>query len=310
MMSNSPEAVRPPESHSRVIMPTRTSTRLCAVPSHSDLASVTYREGFRRTLYETGGYFDMTGLPYRIGLSLALCVVFILASHSVMAYPLHPQSTVSTQRPNVQAAMSPDPYPRVIGKGWVPLARVSVTVRFYGLHATRHLRASRTGAFGIGLEGVHWCRNLTVVSTDTVGHRIVLHGSIPPSSCPPPSAGTKLVLHVLTAKQMQARQITVDATKPNLSVTMHVGDVLYVFDPGAGQPSVTLTPDESHFRLIEQGKLPDCLPTASCPFPPGNYWRLVAIAPGDAIVTLSAACRQSKPPCMLPDRALRVTILP
>jgi hypothetical protein len=206
--------------------------------------------------------------------------------------------------------MSPDPYPRVVGKGWVPFSRVTVTVRFYGLKVTRTVYTTRTGVFGLGMEGVHWCKNLAIVARDTAGHRVVRHGSSPLFSCTPPRSGTKLVLHVLTPKQMQAKQITVDATKLIMPQTMHVGDVLYVYDPGTNQPSVVLIPDPSHFRLIEQGKVPDCPPNASCAFPPGFFWRLAATGPGDAIVTLSPVCRQSKPPCMLPDRALRVTILP
>jgi hypothetical protein len=192
----------------------------------------------------------------------------------------------------------------------VPFSRVTVSVRFHGLKATSHVHVTRTGTFGVGIQGVHWCQNLTVAARDTAGHHVVLHGTIPISACAPPGAGTKVLLHFLTPKQMQAKQITVDTTKAIESTAMHVGDVLYVYAAGTSQPSVTLSPDEAHFRLIEQGKIPDCPPTASCPFPPGFFWRLVATQPGDAIVALSPACRQSKPPCMLPDRAVRVTILP
>lgn len=260
--------------------------------------------------HRSKGEVHMVGLKRRTGVSLCLCLLFVFSAYTVTFHSAYGQSIAMSRHPTVSSAMSPDLFPRVIGKGWVPLTRLAVTVKFYGLKATRTLHATQRGAFGIGIQGVHWCKNLSVVVRDTAGHRVTLHGSIPVSSCTPPSSGAKLVLHVLTARQMQAKQITVDTTKLTTSEMMHVGDVLYVYAPGTGQPSVTLIPDANHFRLIEQGTLPECPPTASCPFPPGFFWRLEATQAGDTIVTLSPACRQSKPPCMLPDRALRVTILP
>jgi hypothetical protein len=252
----------------------------------------------------------MITVTRRAGLALGLCLLFIVASYTVAVHRAYGQPVASSGHPTVQGAMSPHPYPRVIAKGWLPITRVTVTVRFYGLTATRKFHTTRTGTFGVGIQGVDWCQNLTLVVRDAMGHRVVTHGSIPKSVCTPPGPNSKIVLHILTPKQMQAKQITVDATKITSSQTMHVGDVLYVYDPNQNQPSIVLSFDASHFRSIEQGQVPACPPTASCAVSTGFFWRLVATAVGDGIVTLSPACRQSKPPCMLPDRALRVTILP
>jgi hypothetical protein len=109
---------------------------------------------------------------------------------------------------------------------------------------------------------------------------------------------------------MQVHQLVLDITAPPASSTVHVGDVLYLYDPAGEGMGHLVRGDTDHFQFIEQGAVPPCPPNASCPLPSGEFWRLTATHAGEGIVTVSLACRQSSPPCMAPDRAIRVTILP
>ncbi len=245
-----------------------------------------------------------------IYLPLCLGLVFQLSGYTASVQTAHGQSTAPAIHPSLRSATSTDSSPRVEGKGWVPLSRVSVSVRYFTLASTRTLQTTASGTFGLELQGGDWCRGLVVVARDTFGHRVTLRGPLPLSGCTPPESGARLVLRVLTPQQMEARQITVDTTKGLNGQTMHVGDVLYLYVSGTAQPSETAVFDPSHFRLIEQGQVPVCPPATSCRFPPGFFWRAVATAAGNGFVALSAACRQSKPACMVPDRVLQVTILP
>lgn len=79
-------------------------------------------------------------------------------------------------------------------------------------------------------------------------------------------------------------QYVIYAGGPPLSHPIRVGDMLYVY---VHQKRISLRHlDRYHFSLIQQGVIPECPPTASCAFPPGVYYRVVAIRPGRAVLPI------------------------
>jgi hypothetical protein len=66
----------------------------------------------------------VVGLIRRAGLCLGLCLVLMVSAYTVAVHPAYGQSVVRSLHPKVESAMSPDPYPRVVGKGWVPFSRL------------------------------------------------------------------------------------------------------------------------------------------------------------------------------------------
>jgi hypothetical protein len=109
---------------------------------------------------------------------------------------------------------------------------------------------------------------------------------------------------------MRVREIVLDASSPAPSYTMRVGDILAILVRGTGSPTMSPRWDPTYFRLVEQWQIGECPPNASCAYPPGSLWRLVALRAGGTAITLSFACRQSRPPCMVPDRAIEIAIRP
>jgi hypothetical protein len=129
-----------------------------------------------------------------------LCLVLLCFAYAGEVHPAYAKSVVKALYRSIASAMNRNSYPRIVDKEWVPFSHVTVSVRFYGWEMTQTLYATRKGTFAVGVQSVHWCQNLTVVAGDTAGHHVVLHGTIPISSCTPPGSGTHLVLHVLTPK--------------------------------------------------------------------------------------------------------------
>ncbi|GAC1519552.1 MAG: hypothetical protein NVS2B16_25950 [Chloroflexota bacterium] len=109
---------------------------------------------------------------------------------------------------------------------------------------------------------------------------------------------------------MEPGQIAIDVTSSLSPQNVQTGDVLYLYDPSEEAPSVVLIPDADHFQLLEHGRVTDRPADVDHRLAAGFFWRVVTTRPGDAILVVSPACRRLTPPCMRPDRALRVTIRP
>ena len=250
----------------------------------------------------------MIGVPRRVAPILALSAALVLSTNPAEhANALRPSAG---GQPMLEQAISPDPFPRVVGTRWPSSTRIALTVSFHRRTAHTHLHSTRAGRFGVEIRGVSWCAGLRLAARDAAGHRAELRATSTSSSCSRPTGDMAIVVHVLTVHQMQAKQINLDVSQPVPPRAVHVGDVLYLYQPGDGDPRLLLLPDQEHFRLIDHGAIGPCPAAANCPPPPGSFWTLAVVQAGDAIVTVSHACRQSTPPCMLPDRAIRIAILP
>jgi hypothetical protein len=88
---------------------------------------------------------------------------------------------------------------------------------------------------------------------------------------------------------------------------MKLGDRLYLWEAGTTTPLYTPHTDSTYLTLLEQYRtLPRACPQVDCA--EGFAWIWVAIRTGTTIIDLSPACRQSQPPCALPDFGVTVHI--
>jgi hypothetical protein len=103
--------------------------------------------------------------------------------------------------------------------------------------------------------------------------------------------------------------------KPDVVVTgraasykMSVGQGLFLWEPGTQRPMARPGGDPHYLRLVYRKHIGQCPPNASCIAPPGFVWRYVAIQAGQTQLVLIPACRAAKPPCMLAERVIRISI--
>ena len=222
---------------------------------------------------------------------------------------IRPAHIARAAQPTLTAVASPDLNLRVAGSGWPTRSRLTITVRFWGAKASRILRSTSGGTLGFAVTNVRWCSRLTITVHDTRSNTVSLLGATPAASCAPVKPRMKIVIRSLSPAQMQFMQVVVNAVQPGSLYTLHVSDVVFLYRPGTGGPAILPVPDSEHLDSIDQGPLPQDAPPPGWPSPPGWYWRFRATHPGDATLTLSHTCRQSTPPCMLPDRLVRLQIL-
>lgn len=249
---------------------------------------------------------DFIGTIRLSGYALGLSVAMILG----LAFPVHaatpkPVASDGTRSLRIVAVAG---YPvGVAGKGWSKNTLLTVSARTGSKKQTMKLKTTSHGTFRVGVSSLSTCDDFTFTARDKKHHLTIQRL---PRQCPVQIDSGPPAITVLQGKQMSARQFVIDVTKPLRSETIHLSDVLYLYTPTAAGPSRLVQSDPTHFQLIDQGTVPACPPNATCPLPSGVFWRFTATHTGEGIVTISFACRQSKPPCMVPDLALRVTILP
>lgn len=209
-------------------------------------------------------------------------------SLAIMAHPA-PGSAAAPQRLHrlLDGVPSPVPYPWVVGTDWPRRTRVAVTARYRGAVRQTTLRTGSDGSFGVGIQGVSWCKGLVVEALDATKYRVVLHGTNPFRKCPVAMERRDIVFHSLNERELHAHQYVVDSRRVTRSYTIHVGDMVYVY-VRLGHLSLQAL-DRQHFRLIEHGTTPVCPPNADCAFPPGVYYRVLALHAGHALLPVGHA---------------------
>jgi hypothetical protein len=179
---------------------------------------------------------------------------------------------------------SPVLYPWVVGRNWTRSARVTLTVRYLDRKRQRTFTVGHDGSFGVAIKGVRWCTGLVIEAVDETGYRVVLHGVNTVGDCPPVTESRSIIIRTLHWRDLQARQYQIDGRKHASSYRIYVGDMIYVY---AQQSLLSLHGvDGRHVRFIEAGRIPECPPNADCMFPPGVYYRVVALRPGDALLPI------------------------
>lgn len=236
-----------------------------------------------------------------IGLSISMILASAFGVEAAIPKPVASDGTRS-----LKIVAAPRYVLGVTGNGWSKNSLLTVTARNTSKGQTMKLKATSHGMFRVGVSLLGPCDDFTFTVRDRT-HRLTVQR--PSRQCPVPAESGPPALTVLQGKQMTAKQLTIDVSKPPATESLRVGDVLYLYDPNTSAPSL-VTGDSDHFNPIDHGTVPACPPNTSCALPPGVYWRFTATHTGDGMVIVSPACRQSKPPCMAPDRVVRITILP
>jgi hypothetical protein len=198
-------------------------------------------------------------------------------------------------------------YPLTVrGEGWAPHVRVIFWVHAGTMSEGVEVKTTGAGAFAVGITGLSMCARPVFKARDfATGHAKLLG---PPLGCHAPAVVPVPQLQILKGKPASRTVVKVYGLQPR-SVTMHVGDQLYIWESGSGAASFTPHADSSYLVLFRMGETPPRMcPQVDCA--EGFYWQYTAIKAGTTLVDLSARCRSSTPPCEIPDFALDVIILP
>lgn len=194
----------------------------------------------------------------------------------------------------------------VEGVGWPHRARISIALHQGAFVRGLELKANRRGSFRVGVTNVNLCSGVIFEAHDLKGHAETARG--PALACPIPLNPPVPILKVLRgASTLPDESRLVAVSRPG-TTTLRVGDELYLWQPGTRNPLYTPSVDASFLTLIDYGPTPAraCIQTACGQ---GYFWTWIAIHPGDTFLTLSPACRQSKPQCEVPSFEYMVHIV-
>lgn len=203
--------------------------------------------------------------------------------------------------------------PGVEGTGWGhrPVT-VSVSEGRWVVGIT--VQPNDSGTFRLASTSLNLCARPLFRAYDAHGHYRAVAG--PPLGCAAPADPPRPRLRAVVGRQVTAPTVQIPASRPT-SVTLHRGDILYLWEPGTNAPAWTPSVEQIDspnatalpLALVDQGQTAARMcPEVDCAA--GFYWKWLAVKTGDTAITLSAACRASKPPCMVPDFIIRVHIIP
>jgi hypothetical protein len=194
-----------------------------------------------------------------------------------------------------------------LGNGWKAGKPVVVSLHAGPWVVGVEVRPTRAGSFRVAARGVDLCGGVWFQAVDTAGHSKIARG--PALACPSPQQPSKPTLKVIGGKQVRSTQYRILTPMPPTSVTMHVGDQLYLWEPGSTVPAFTPGVDRDYLALLASGKTPpQTCAAVNCA--EGFEWTWIALRAGDTILDLSPACRLSTPPCGRPDLGIGIHIDP
>lgn len=195
----------------------------------------------------------------------------------------------------------------VAGTGW-GRGRVVVSLQTGPWVLAVSVQPDARGRFTIAAVGANLCARVLFRAFDARGREKEAHG--PPLGCASPADYPRPRLQIVSGRHVAAPTVHIIGTHP-ASVRLHVGDVLYLWEPGTTTPffSPQLSDASGILQLVAQGQTrAKTCSESNCAA--GFYWKWLAVATGGTSITLSAACREATPPCMLPDFLIRVDIAP
>jgi hypothetical protein len=163
------------------------------------------------------------------------------------------------------------------------------------------------GRFTVALDFSVACGGITVVGRDYRGDEATIRRAGP--LCPNRVGERPALVSILQGLQHTPRVRVLRHPRAPRTLTLHLGDELLVTEPGGLTPSFTPTADPQHFALLghgEQDSAP-CMQTP-CVQAGDQFWKWIAVKRGNATVSLSPACRLSRPPCELAEAVIDITI--
>ena len=248
----------------------------------------------------------MAGIGSRVGLVLAVALAWV-AGAGEPALAVAPAAS-----PALHFAASAGTGIAVAGAGWRPRSPVIFWVTAGDMNRGVELITRKNGSFVIGIQGLTLCARPTFLARDLRRGRARLEG--PPLACAQPLTVPPAQLRILAGKPARPAVVRMYGNSPN-TVSMHLGDELYVWEPSAssslqgGTGVAAFTPHADAGYLVEVHEGPT--PPRACPQPDcamGFNWLYVAVKAGRTALIISPACRQATPPCLAPDFVIPVVI--
>lgn len=194
------------------------------------------------------------------------------------------------------------------GNGWPHRRTVALAVHQGGTVRGLALRTTAKGTFLVGVDNIDMCTGIWAEARDLAGHRARVNG--PVMGCPPPVSPPTPKLSVLKRTQRTTMHVVRVFGVPSArTITVSLGDALYFWQPGTGQPFYQVGAPDANLFLIAQGTTP----ARACAQPncaQGFYWEWLAVRLGTTGIGLSPSCLDSKPPCELPSLEVTVNVVP
>lgn len=194
----------------------------------------------------------------------------------------------------------------VSGSGWRPNSRIVFSVHLASLTNGRELRANSRGRFALAITRLSLCSGPVFQARNLAGQSAVLHG--PPLGCASPANPPVPSLHLVQGHAVSVQLERILGTIPR-TVTLHLGDELYLYESGDTHPGYQPQADDHFLTVLRQGTTP----ARACSQPDcaaGFFWQYAAAQVGQTTIDLSPACRSVRPPCMMPDLEIEVNVLP
>jgi hypothetical protein len=183
---------------------------------------------------------------------------------------------------------------------------VIVTAQIGASRAGDALVTSAGGRFAVALDFSIACGGITVEARDLRGDDETLKR--PGPLCPNREGEPPPVLTVLQGVQSTAHVRTIGFSSAPRTLVLRIGETLQLIERAGSSPHFTPSADAQHFVLLQQGGSGSVLCAASCLATGNLFWKWVAAKRGHGTVSLSPTCRQTQPPCEMPERVIDVTI--
>lgn len=212
----------------------------------------------------------------------------------------------ATAAPSLAFVTRPGHSLAVAGKNWGH--HVVVTARIGASIGGVALGSRAGGRFTVALDFSMACGGISVEVRDLRGDDITLKrvGPMCPNRLGEPAPTVTVLQGVRSASHVR----TLGFSSSPRTLAMRLGETLQIIERGDSAPSFVPTADSQHFMLLQHGGTGSTRCSAACA-PTGDlFWDWVAVKRGHGTVSLAPACRQSQPPCELPERFIDVTITP
>ncbi|GAC1406587.1 MAG: hypothetical protein NVSMB52_20110 [Chloroflexota bacterium] len=194
----------------------------------------------------------------------------------------------------------------IAGRGWAPTAKVAFIARVGTITVGTVLRATRSGTFRVGINKISLCDRPVFEAASTVSD-ITLSG--PALGCPSHANPPTPILAILKGKHQKVNAVKL-ASAPGRTMTVHVGDVVFI------EPPTTSIPYVPHIDTAFLASAGQSAPVgrfcegASSRCGGTYFWKFLALHRGNTVIELTAICRTSTPPCGAPGYAIKLRILP
>lgn len=191
----------------------------------------------------------------------------------------------------------------VRGTGWKGGERIVLSLQLATVMTGIQLRATARGSFTVAIGAVTLCGASQITARAYGGSQATIVG--PARNCALQGKPPRPRFSVLAGTRLRTRTVTVVGLGGSRSVSLRVGEKLYFSEPSVGVmyvPSV----DRAYLTLLRHRTAVQQCANGSCI--EQTSWEWVTVKAGETAIDLAAPCRQSRPPCMLPDRLVRVRI--